>query len=34
MFYYYIQIPVKQHLSDFSPFKPSKTMLISPEKIA
>ena len=32
---FYIQIAnVKQHLSDFSPLKPGKAMLISPEKIA
>ena len=34
MFYYSFtfQLPVKQHQSDFSPLKPGKTMLISPEK--
>ena len=37
MFYYSFtfKLPIKQHLSDFSPLKPGKTMLInSPEKIA
>ena len=28
------KLPVKQHSSDFSPLKPGKTMLISPERIA
>ena len=35
MFYYSFtfKLPIKQHLSDFSPLKPGKTMLInSPEK--
>ena len=27
------KLPVKQHLSDFSPSKPGKTMLMSPEKL-
>ena len=32
MFYYSftLKLPVKQHLSDFSPLKSGKTMLISP----
>ena len=35
MFYYSFtfKLPVKQHWSDFSPLKPGKTMLISPEKL-
>ena len=35
MFYYSFtfKLPGKQHLSDFSPLKPGKTMLINPEKM-